>query len=267
MFDYRNKTVLVTGASGGIGEAFARLLAAKGAHLVLVARSEGKLLALAAELSAGYGIRADVVAADLARPGAAREVYARAKMLGHPIELLVNNAGFATHGRFETLDLTRELEEINLNVTALVELTHAALPDLLARGSGGILNVASTVGFQPVPYMAVYGATKAFVLSFSEALWDETRGRGVTVTALCPGATETGFFDVVNAREASLGRRASPRDVAALGLRAWERRLPSAVHGRQNALLANASRFLPRGITARISGRITRPRNEASIPS
>jgi uncharacterized protein len=262
MFNYASKTTLITGASGGIGEAFARQLAGKGMNLILVARSQDKLAALAADLSNAHRVRADVIAADLVQPGAAQGVYDRARALDLRVDLLVNNAGFATHGFFEQLPLARQLEEIALNVSALVELSHAVLPDMLARRDGGIINVASTAAFQPIPYMAIYGASKAFVLSFSEALWAENRGRGVTITALCPGATETGFFDVVAAEEASLGRRASPADVAALGLHALERGQPSAIHGLNNYLLANLSRAVPRSITARIGEGITRPREK-----
>lgn len=260
MFTYSGKTALVTGASGGIGEAFARHLARRGMHLVLVARSEDKLRALADELTATHGVKATVLPSDLRQTGAALGVYQQVRASGLYIDLLINNAGFATHGYFERLSLARQHEEIALNVSALVELSHAALPDMLARGAGGIINVASTVGFQPVPYMAIYGATKAFVLSFSEALWAENRGRGVRVTALCPGATATGFFDVVAAEEASLGRRADPGAVAALGLRAFERGRPSVIYGLNNALLANVSRVLPRALTVQIGERVTRPR-------
>jgi uncharacterized protein len=260
MFNYAGKTALITGASGGIGEAFARQLAGKGMNLILVARSQDKLAALAADLIKAHRVRADVIVADLTQPGAAQGVYDHARALDLRVDLLINNAGFATHGYFERLTLARQHEEIALNVSALVELTHAVLPDMLARQEGGIINVASTAAFQPIPYMAIYGASKAFVLSFSEALWAENRGRGVTITALCPGATETGFFDVVAAEEASLGRRASPADVAALGLHALERRQPSAIHGLNNYLLSNLSRVVPRSITARIGEGITRPR-------
>ena len=175
MFSYAGKTALITGASSGIGEAFARILAGCGMNLILVARSAEKLRALAQELSGQHGIRAEVVPADLCGEGAVQEVYQRTQALGVPVDLLVNNAGVGTYGGFDTLTLEREHEEIMLNVTALVDLTHAFLPAMAERKDGGVINVASIAAFQPLPYQAVYGASKAFVLSFSLALWAEYR--------------------------------------------------------------------------------------------
>jgi len=186
MFNYAGKTALITGASSGIGEAFAQILAARGMNLVLVARSAEKLRALAQALSEQHGIRADVVPADLCREGAVQEVYRRTQTLGVAVDLLVNNAGFGTYGGFDTLAQEREHGEIMLNVTALVDLTHAFVPAMVERKAGGVINVASMAAFQPMPYQAVYGSAKAFVLSFSLALWAEYRKRGVRVVALCP---------------------------------------------------------------------------------
>ena len=169
-FNYSGQTVLITGASSGIGRVFAETLAARGAHLLLLARSGAVLDSLASELSQRHGIRAHALVADLSLPGAAREAYAQACALGMPPDVLVNNAGFATHGRFEGIDLARQAAEITVNCTALMELTHCALPHMLAQERGAIINVASTAALQPDPYMAVYGASKALVLSFSEAL-------------------------------------------------------------------------------------------------
>jgi short-subunit dehydrogenase len=188
MFSYRGKTALITGATSGIGEAFAQILAARGMNLLLVARSEDKLRAIAQELSEQYGIRAECVPVDLCDVGAAQDVYRRTQALGMTVDLLVNNAGMGTYGSFETLAPSQELEEILLNVAALVDLAHAFVPAMAARQAGGVINVASLAAFQPLPYQTVYGATKAFILSFSLALWAEYRKRGVRIVALCPGA-------------------------------------------------------------------------------
>lgn len=265
MYTYRGKTALVTGASSGIGAVFARELAQRGMHVVLVARSEDKLQTLATELQQRYGVRADVIVADLSREYAAQPVYDATQQRNLPIDLLVNNAGFATNGHFETLAAARDHDQIMVNVAALVDLTHAYLPAMLARGNGAIINVASTVAFQPVPYMAVYGASKAFVLSFSEALWAEYRQRGLRVLALCPGATDTGFFDVVGSDEIALGQKATPEAVVAQGLRALERGRSYAIPGWSNYLLANLPRFTPRTITARIAARFARPNDAALV--
>ncbi|HUL71819.1 MAG TPA: SDR family oxidoreductase [Vicinamibacterales bacterium] len=182
---------VVTGASGGIGEAIARELARRKSDLVLVARSADKLRRLADELARTQGVQTHIVAADLAAPGSAARVVDQLRAIGR-VDVLVNNAGFATFGPFADTDLATEIDEIRLNVETLTELTKRLLPDLLAA-KGKILNVASTAAFQPGPLMAVYYATKAYVLSFSEALWEELRGSGVTVTCLCPGPTRTGF--------------------------------------------------------------------------
>lgn len=245
-FNYTNQTVLITGASSGIGRVFAETLAARGAHVLLLARSGAVLDALAADLSRRHGIRAHALVADLGQPGAASEAYARACALGLPPDVLINNAGFATHGRFESIGLARQTLEVAVNCTALMELTHRALPHMLAQRRGAIINVASTAALQPDPYMAVYGASKAFVLSFSEALWAENHRRGVRVLALCPGATDTAFFDVVAAPEAAVGRRMAPQAVVDEALRALDRGRSSHVAGRPNRLLAWLPRLLPR---------------------
>ncbi len=186
------QTALVTGASGGIGLELARLFAAGGYDLVLVARSAGRLEELAAELRQ-QGVAVRVLAKDLADPKSPEEVFRELEAAGAEVDVLVNNAGFATFGRFSEIDLGRELEELQLNVVTLTHLTKKFLPGMLARRRGGVLNVASTAGFQPGPLMAVYYATKAYVLSFSEALAEEVAGAGLTVSALCPGPTQTGF--------------------------------------------------------------------------
>ncbi len=261
MIQYTNRTSLITGASMGIGAAFAQALAARGANLVLVARSREKLDALAQELARAYGVRAEVIPADLSRPGAARAVFEEAATRGLTVDLLVNNAGFATYGQFEEVSGERQHDEVMLNCAAMVDLTHAFLPGMVRRGSGGIINVASTAAFQPLPYMAVYGATKAFVLSFSEALWAENRARGVDVLALCPGATETPFFDVVAAPEASVGSREKPTLVVARALKALAAGRSHLISGKANYFMAQTGRFLPRATVARVLGRVMRPRS------
>ncbi len=250
-------TALITGASSGIGEAFARRLAAAGTDLALVARSADKLNALAGELTAKHGIRAEVIAADLSAPGAAQEVWEEAQKRGLAVDILVNNAGFGTNGVFDALPLARELEEIALNATAVVALTHLFLPPMLAQKRGAVINVASTAAFQPVPYMAVYGATKAFVLSFSEALWAENRGRGVRVLAFCPGVVNTGFAGVAGTHLAGKGMTADR--VAAVALHALARGRSYVVPGAGNYAQSLAARFTPRALTARIAGRMMRP--------
>jgi short-subunit dehydrogenase len=186
------QTALITGASGGIGLELARLFAAGGYDLVLVARSTAKLEELAGELRK-HGGAVRVLAKDLARPESPEEVFRELEAAGVAVDVLVNNAGFATYGPFVEIDLGREREELQLNVVTLTHLTKKFLPGMLARRRGGVLNLASTAGFQPGPLMAVYYATKAYVISFSEALAEEMSGTGVTVSVLCPGPTATGF--------------------------------------------------------------------------
>lgn len=250
-------TALITGASSGIGEAFARLLAAQGTDLVLVARSEAKLHLLSEELAETYGIRAEVIAADLSATGAARQVQEDVTRRGLSIDLLVNNAGFGSYGLFDALPLEREAQEIALNVTALVELTHLFLPEMLAKKFGAIINVASTAAFQPVPYMAVYAATKSFVLSFSEALWAECRSRGVRVLAFCPGPVDTGFAAVSGSNLTSNGTTAAT--VAAAAVAALARGRSHVVPGGINYWLSMSSRFAPRSLVAKIGERKMRP--------
>jgi short-subunit dehydrogenase len=250
---------LVTGASSGIGEAFARALAVRGEDLVLVARSGGKLQALAEELAARHHVRADVVAADLADPSAPGAIVAELAARGIQIGTLINNAGFGTHGRFDQLDGARERDEVLVNVYAPVALAHALLPAMLARKRGAIVNVASTAAFQPVPYMATYGATKAFVLSFSEALAEEVRAHGVKVVALCPGQTSTAFFEGID--EARVGKARTSEQVVATALRALDRGQVVAIDGPANYLLANAGRFAPRRVTAAIAARMQKPKD------
>lgn len=254
------KWSLITGASSGIGEQFARQLAKDGSHLVLVARSKDKLDTLAAELTRSHEIQCRVIPQDLSLQGAAGELYQTCQQLGLSIDLLVNNAGFATHGLFEQVSGGRQHEEVMLNVSAVVDMTHLFLPGMLQKRAGAVINVSSTAGFQPLPYMAVYGATKAFVLSFTDALYWENRDRGVQFFTLCPGSTETDFFNVVGTEDASVGgTKDSPERVVALTLRAMARGKQYVVPGFRNYLGAQISRFMTRRQSLRVVGSMLRP--------
>jgi hypothetical protein len=249
---------LITGASAGIGLEFAKRLADRGYDLILSARRRDRLDELASRLRAEHGgIRVEVILADLAEASAPAEIFAEAARLNIRVDLLVNNAGFGTHGHFETLPPERERGEIAVNVAALVALTHAFLPPMLERGSGGVINVASTAAFQPVPYMAVYAATKAFVRSFSEALHEEVHARGVRVIALCPGPTATEFFDTDVAPPR--GPIRTVRDVVTTGLRAYDAAKPVAVDGPSNRIMIAMSALIPRRWITKIAGRIMKP--------
>lgn len=255
------KTALITGASTGIGAEFARQLGSRGMNLVLVARSEDKLKALADRLIKQHGISADIIVADLTKPDEVSRVVTTTRGLGREIHLLINNAGFATFGRFEEQDPNREQDEVSLNVLALVALTHAYLPGMLERHAGGIIQVASIAGFQPVPYMAIYGATKAFVLSFSEALWAEVRPRGVTVLALCPGPVATPFFEVAGAEQVAVGKLDTAENVVATALRALERGKSFVIPGPpSNRFLTFLTRLGSRATVARIAEKMMRPK-------
>jgi short-subunit dehydrogenase len=249
-------TVLITGASGGIGEAFARHLAVLGKDLVLVARSEERLNALAGDLASQYAVHAHVIAADLARHDSAAGIYAETERLGLAVDLLINNAGYGKGGEFSELSFEVQADMVRLNVNTLMELTRLYLPSMRQRRRGGVINVGSTASFQPVPYMAVYGATKAFVLSFSEALAEEVAADGVTVMALCPGATATGFQETAGVWEEQRTSMPAPDKVVADGLHAFERRRRSFVQGTANKLMSIIARFGPRRLIARLTGRV-----------
>ncbi|MBD3781283.1 MAG: SDR family oxidoreductase [Micrococcales bacterium] len=259
---YADRTVLVTGASSGIGAAFARALAARGADVVLVARRLDRLRSLAAEIEAAHPVTATPLAADLTSPTAGADLHAQVTSRGLRVTGLVNNAGFGTFGPFVDEDPERLLEEIAVDVAAPVQLTAAFLPGMVAAGNGFVINVASIAGYNPTPRMAVYGATKAFVLSFSEALWAETRGTGVTVFALSPGATSTEFNAVVGTDDATAGARMrTPDDVVATALAHLGRRDPgpSVIDGRGNRAASVAVRFMTRRAVARTTHWITDP--------
>ena len=243
---------LITGASAGIGEAFARRLAKGGHDLVLVARRRDRMEKLAAELSEAHGVEADVVETDLADDSAVATVEERLRR--GDIDLLVNDAGFGTRGEFAGLPIERELEELDVNVRALMRLTHAALGPMVGRGRGAVINVASTGAFQPVPHMATYAATKAFVLHFSEALHEEVKGKGVTVTCLCPGAVKTEFQEVAGVAERSLRAWKSADDVVESALKAAEARRAIIVPGALNVATMAAVKLMPRFVVRRIAG-------------
>lgn len=248
------RTALVTGASNGIGEQMARQLADRGAHLVLVARRTDRLAALKSEIGRAHpDLTVTVIGVDLATADAASALSDQVAEAGIMIDLLVNNAGVGSHDRFVDEDRDALARQIQLNVGSLVALTSQFLPGMISRNAGGIINVASTAAFQPVPTMAVYGATKAFVLSFTEALWGETRGTGVRVLTLCPGATETAFFDTTGKRFLTSGRQ-TPEQVAKVALHAWDGAAPTVVSGLSNRLGATGYRFLPRALMVRLSG-------------
>ncbi|MEV0297573.1 SDR family oxidoreductase [Nocardia sp. NPDC050710] len=247
--DYRNQTTLLTGASAGIGAEFARALAARGSDLVLVARRAQRLENLAAELEAAHGIKVTAVPADLSSRGAGTAVAQQVRDLDITVTSLVNCAGFGTFGPFHTEQPQRLADEIAVDVSAVVDLTRAFIGDLRAAGTGFLINVASMAAYQPTPNMAVYGAAKAFVLSFTEALWQESLGTGLRVLALSPGATDTEFFDVVGTTDAAGSMRLqSAREVVDTALRALDRRNPppSAVVGRVNKIALLAQRLASR---------------------
>ena len=255
-------TTLITGASSGIGAAFARKLAARGRNVLLVARSEDKLITLCNELGRLSGIRAHYYTLDLMKPGAAAELLEETKRRELVIDTLVNNAGFGSMGDFVRLDLARELEMIDLNIKALVDLTQRFLGPMRDRGQGTIINVASTAGFQAVPYMATYAATKAFVLSFSEALWEENRQFGVHVMALCPGVTETNFFKASRMERPPMRTIETPEDVVETALRALKHRKPSVISGWTNWIAVEAERFVPRSFVTKIAAKALRSQME-----
>lgn len=254
---YRGTTALVTGASSGLGAEFAHQLAARGAGVVLVARRADRLAEVAAAIKDRHGVSAAVLPLDLAQPGAGEVLRAELTARGIAVDTLVNNAGFGTYGPFAAEDPATIAREVQLNVAALVDITRAFLPDLLSAGRGGLVNVASTAAYQPTPHMAVYGATKAFVLAFTEALAYEAKGSGLRVLALSPGPTRTEFFDVLGSRNAAVGRFETAEQVVSTALGALDRRAtpPSVVSGPLNRLTAAAARLLPRRLTLAVSGR------------
>jgi uncharacterized protein len=256
------KTTLITGASSGIGEAFARKLAARGHDLLLVARSEAKLVTLCSELGRVNSIRAQFVAMDISTPEAPEQLLAETQKRELEIDLLINNAGFGSMGDFAKLDLALELQMIDLNVRSLVALTHRFLQPMRERKSGAIINVASTAGYQPVPFMGTYAATKAFVLSFSEALWEENRPFGVKVMALCPGVTETNFFEASRMQRPPVRVSQTPEQVVEVALRGLARGKSAVISGWTNFIMIETERLVPRSLVLRAAGAVLRSHTE-----
>jgi short-subunit dehydrogenase len=256
------ETVLVTGASAGIGRELARLAGKDGHDLVLVARRRDRLEGLAAELTSAHGVEVTVIAVDLSDEAAPANIVERLRAENKRIDCLINNAGFGSCGPFANAVLDREVEMIHLNIRTLVQLTHSFLPEMLARKSGRILNIASVAAFVPGPYMATYYASKAFVLSFTEALSSELAGTGVTITASCPGPTETEFGAVAGNEKTKLFQNsvADAAQVARHAYRAMKAGKVVAIPGLMNKLIAQSTRIAPRAWLRAIAAGLNRKR-------
>jgi short-subunit dehydrogenase len=243
--NYGGQTALITGASSGIGEQFARALAARGANLILVARRTDRLSALASEIESKTKSKVTTVTLDLSKPSSSSELVKILAEKNATIDVLINNAGFGTNLRLQNQDLNRIREEIGLNVSTLTELTASYLPQMISRDSGVIINIASTAAYQAVPGMSVYGATKAYVLSFTEALWGELRGTKVLALAVSPGATATEFFDVAGGQGVNM---VPATDVVQGALEELDkpRPAPSIIIGSRNRMMASATKFVAR---------------------
>jgi uncharacterized protein len=253
-------TALITGASSGIGETFARELAASKTNLVLVARSQAKLEQLATELSSKYQIKTTVIPQDLTQTAAGQIVFEKVQAQGLRIDTLINNAGFGDYGAFSDRPLSKLLEMVQLNITAVVELTGLFLPLMQERKQGEIINVSSIAGFQPLPYMSVYAATKAFVLNFSEALWAENKDLGVKILAVCPGPTESEFYDRADFPDSATGLNgitmASSEKVVRESLKALNKGQSTVVTGGlSNQLIVNLPRLMPRDLLVDVVGK------------
>ena len=256
------ETVLITGASSGIGRELAKCFAADGSRLILLARNQDALRELANELQQAHKTQSEILPADLADPGAPLRVHEQLQGKGIQVDVLVNNAGFGAVGQFVELPLQRQLDMLEVNITALTRLTRLLLPGMVHRRRGGVLNVASTAAFQPGPLMAVYYASKAYVLSFSEAIAEELEGTGVTVTASCPGPTLTNFAEAANVKFSRLFMRSamSAEEVARLGHDAFRKGKVVAVAGFRNWLLSSSVRFSPRFAIRKVVKFLNAPR-------
>lgn len=259
---YADRWALITGASSGLGVAFARRLAAHGMHLVLTARRRGPMEELAAELHTRHGTRCEILPHDLAEHEEIVQLVAEVAARGIEVELLINNAGLGVIDEIERTDVEQVLRMLRVNVAAMTELTYRFLPAMLGRGRGAVLNVSSTAAFQPVAWMGAYAASKAYVLHFSESLWVEVRERGVTVLALCPGATRTGFFEAAGV-ENWLKKHSShsPDYVVRKALRALERRRLYAVPGWRNYIRSLVVRLAPRKLVVKQTVDYFRPQS------
>jgi len=254
--EFKGKTAVITGASSGIGLGYAHELAKRGANLVLVARSENVLERIASELMTAHKVQVEVVALDLSDLDSGQKLVEILANKNLRVDILINNAGFGTNNRLVKEDRQKLQKQIILNVATLVDLTAAFLPEMLKRDQGVILNIGSTASYQPVPGMAVYAATKAFVRSFTEAVWGEVEGTNVRVLTVNPGATQTEFFVVAGASPA--GSLAPVSDVIEATFAALDSKVskPSIVVGSQNALMANLSRFAPKKSVIKLAGKL-----------
>ena len=255
-------TTLITGASSGIGAAFARKIAKRGRNVLLVARSEDKLIALCNELGRLSGVRAQYVVMDLTAPDAGVRLLEETRKRELTIDMLVNNAGFGSMGDFAKLDLATELEIIDLNVKSLVDLTYRFIAPMRERRQGTIINVASTAAFQGVPFMATYAATKAFVLSFSEALSEENRQHGIRVLALCPGVTDTNFFAASKIDRPPMRTVQTAEEVVDVALRGLARGKSVVISGWANWFVVEAERVVPRSLVTKVAAKALRSRFE-----
>ncbi len=249
-------TALITGASSGIGLELARVHASRGGDLVLVARNKARLDELKTELEKTYKVKVVTIGKDLSAPDSALDVYNQTTKSNIQVDYLINNAGFGDFGMFTESDWNKELQMINLNITTLTHFTKLYIKDMVSRGSGKVMNVASTAAFQSGPTMAVYYATKAYVLSFSEAINNEVSNKGVTVTTLCPGPTESGFQSAAAMEESALvkGKKLpTSKQVADYGYQSMMSGKTVAIHGLMNYLMANSVRFFPRSIVVKIT--------------
>jgi short-subunit dehydrogenase len=260
MSEWKNKTALITGASYGIGEAFARRLAADGANLILTARSADRLEALAGELRSKFKVVVIVVKTDLAETSAPQKLFDETVGRGQQVDLLINNAGFGAVGDFADQLLGHQLEMIQVNVSALVALSHLFLQPMLKRRSGAIIQLASTASFQGVPYFATYSGTKSFILTFSEALWAECQPFGVRVLAVCPGPTETNFQSVAGSGNAKRPvKMQTPEQVVEASLKALATNRSVVISGVGNAAMIFLERFVSRQTVTRMASKLYRP--------
>ncbi len=254
-------TALITGASAGIGAAFARELAARQTNLVLVARSQDKLYQLAEQLKNQFSIQVEVIVQDLTQPAAVQTVCDTVRQKGLTVDLLVNNAGFGDYGEFTTRDLQRQLEMIQLNIAVLVELTYRFLSEMQQRKSGAIINVSSISAYQSLPYLSIYSSTKAFILSFTEALWAENQNTGVRIFTLCPGPTESDFFEAAKFPDSFSQNNLTPAaEVVKEALKALDSNQSNVVTGGLgNHIIVNSTRLLPRELLVSMVEKQFRP--------
>jgi short-subunit dehydrogenase len=255
---FKNKYALITGASSGIGYEFANLFAKDGANIVITARNEKKLLNIKNMIEKEYNVKVFTISKDLVKTESPEEIYEQLKRENISIDILVNNAGFGYLGYFSDTDLGRQIDMIRLNVLSLVKLTGLLLPSMIEKGYGKILNVASIAGFQGMPHHSIYSATKAFVLIFSESITRELEDKGITVTCLCPGPTDTNFFETAGIKSIVFRRfrLMSAREVAKVGFNAIKKNKTIAIPGLKNKLIVFLERFIPRIVIAKLAGKL-----------